>query len=139
RPALLRGCPGEEAEVGGLLRRLPALILLDELLPLPRIESAVRLVVLPQPLLLLRRGRLGLLETPVHHALPLLRHLLIPLVVLPGAALLLGGQLVPGATTFRLRGGGHGQREQRCGDDSLHPFGASSSSVVVRIASKCSS
>src|SRR5206468_7580138 len=70
---------------------------------------------------------------------------LVALIVLPGTALLLGAQLVPWSSA-PLGPGGRGEREQSGGDDPLHPsdgcsspLGVSSSSVVVLIASKCSS
>src|SRR5262249_52798947 len=135
------------SERGSAAIGLPAPILLDELVALRGVETAIGLVVLPQALLLLRRKRLELLVPALDHALPLLGQRLVALVVLPRALLLLGRQLLPRAWRSRLRAGGRaGQAED--GDerqDGLHPLDRSSSPpgpgassmVVVWMASKC--
>src|SRR5437879_2958430 len=133
------------------LTALPAVVLVDELLPLARGQAAIGVVVLAQALALLRRHGAELLVAPLEHLLPLLGELLVALVVLPRAALLLGRERLPrpavpllGSRAPRAQG----EHEDGDGGDALHPFeggscpsgvAGSSSSVVVRIASKCRS
>src|SRR5581483_3769470 len=126
----------------GLPTVLPATVLLPELLPLVRVEPAVDLVILAQPLLLLGRQRLELPVTLLERALALLGQLAVALVVLPGALPLLGGELAPRSPARPRLRGRDGRAEQERGEEQRcahHPFDWSSSRVVVRIASKCCS
>src|SRR5437867_8410252 len=131
------------------LTALPAVVLVDELLPLARGQAAIGVVVLAQALALLGRHVTELLVAPLEILLPFLGELLVALVVLPRAPLLLGGELLPWPPVPLL--GAHGRRRQREQDEgdggpAPHPFeggscpsgvAGSSSSVVVWIASKC--
>src|SRR5437879_2646149 len=133
----------------GCLTALPAVVLVDELLPLARGQVAIPVPVLAQALALLRRHGAELLVAPLEHLLPLLGELLVALVVLPRTPLLLGGELLPRPPVPLL--GARGRRREREQDDgdggpAPHPFeggscpsgvAGSSSSVVVWIASKC--
>src|SRR5881296_469794 len=109
------------------LTALPAVVLVDELLPLVRGQAAIGVVVLAQALALLRRHVAELLVAPLEHLLPLLGELLVALVVLPRAPLLLGAELLPRPPVALL--GAHGRRREREQDEdegdggpALHPF-----------------
>src|SRR2546425_6511299 len=131
------------------LTALPAVVLVDELLPLARGQVAIPVPVLARALALLRRHGAELLVASLEHLLPLLGELLVALVVLPRTPLLLGGELLPRPPVPLL--GARGRRREREQDDgdggpAPHPFeggscpsgvAGSSSSVVVWIASKC--
>src|SRR5438876_10205952 len=131
------------------LTALPAVVLVDELLPLARGQVAIPVPVLAQALALLRRHGAERLVAPLEHLLRLLGELLVALVVLPRAPLLLGAELLPRPPVALL--GAPGRRREREQDDgdggrAPHPFeggscpsgvAGSSSSVVVWIASKC--
>src|SRR5437879_12740964 len=131
------------------LTALPAVVLVHELLPLARGQAAIGVPVLAQALALLRRHGAELLPAPLELLLPLLGELLVALVVFPCAPLLLGAELLPRPPVPLL--GARGRRREREQDDgdsgpAPHPFeggscpsgvAGSSSSVVVRIASKC--
>src|SRR5438445_990676 len=131
------------------LTALPAVVLVDELLPLARGQVAIPVPVLAQALALLRRHGAELLVAPLEHLLPLLGELLVALVVLPRTPLLLGREFLPRPPVPLLGAHGRrGEREQDGGDGgpAPHPFeggscpsgvAGSSSSVVVWIASKC--
>src|SRR5213593_556329 len=107
------------------LTALPAVVLVDELLPLARGQAAIGVPVLAQALALLRRHGAELLVAALEHLLPLLGELLVALVVLPGTPLLLGRQLLPRTPVLPL-GVRHRQaeREQEDGDanPAPHPF-----------------
>src|SRR5438132_893895 len=107
------------------LTALPAVVLVDELLPLARGQAAIGVPVLAQALALLRRHGAELLVAPLEHLLPLLGELLVALVVLPRAPLLLGGELLPRPPVPLL--GARGRRREREQDDgdggpAPHPF-----------------
>src|SRR5213594_1253709 len=107
------------------LTALPAVVLVDELLPLARGQAAIGVPVLAQALALLRRHGAELLVAPLEHLLPLLGELLVALVVLPRAPLLLGAELLPRPPVPLL--GPHGRRRERQQDEgdggpALHPF-----------------
>src|SRR5262249_15298881 len=128
------------------LPRLPPPVLLRELSPLAGIEAAVRLVVLTHALLLVRRQRLETTIALLEHPLLLAVQLLPARVVVPGGALLMGCQLLPRPAVPLLARSRHGEREEteQRQHEPPHPFdcssplGVSSSSVVVWMASKCS-
>ena len=100
-------------------------------------------VVLPQALLLLRRQGLEALEAILVELLPLLRQLLVALVVLPRAPLLLGRELLPGASRPHCAAAGAAASRMASSappsGDIIRSTGRRRcpSSVVVWMASKC--
>src|SRR3989454_4426065 len=125
-----------------MLTGLPATVLLAEFLPLAGIEAAIRLVILAQRFAVLGRHRLEPLVALLERPLLVLRELLVAAIVLPGSPLLVRTQLMPRTRLLRPHDGCREHRRQERDDaEALHPFDCSSpsSSVVVRMVSKCSS